>query len=224
MIELAKMDSLAFDPKTLKATAGGGAKNQTLYDNLPGLGVSVTHGRCASVGVGGLVLGGGIGFNMRMHGLLIDQLLETEIITAKGEKLICNKDTNKSLFWACRGGGGGNFGINTSFTFQTFPVDQVTVFSLAWTSNLDELLKVALDLLPGMPNEFGCKLAVVNSAKSGLSITLLGQIVGSKAPLTKLLDELSRCSKPSEEVVKPMAYWGCADPFSWRRRPPRVLA
>ena len=102
---------------------GGGARNANVYAGLRPVSRAITHGRCMAVGVAGLVLGGGIGFSQRRRGLTCDQLTETEIITAAGERLLCNERENADLFWACRGGGGGNFGVNVSFTFQAFPVD-----------------------------------------------------------------------------------------------------
>ena len=86
-----------------------------------------------------VVLGGGLGFYMRQHGLAIDCLQSTEIVTADGRRHHLTEDKDerpkKDLFWALCGGGGGNFGINTSFTFRTFEVPpQVTVFSMKWYS------------------------------------------------------------------------------------------
>ena len=138
----------------------GGARNANVYAALRPLGRAITHGRCKGVGVAGLVLGGGIGFSQRLQGLACDQLVETEIVIASGELLRCNEVDNADLFWACRGGGGGNFGVNTSLTFQTFPVAVVTVFRLVWRSGLDELLPAALALLPTTPDRLGCKLFV----------------------------------------------------------------
>jgi FAD/FMN-containing dehydrogenase len=109
---------------------GGGARNANVYAGLRPANRSITHGRCEGVGVAGLVLGGGIGFSQRRRGLTCDQLVETEIVTAAGERLVCNEKENADLVWACRGGGGGNFGVNVSLTFQTFPVDVMTVFKL----------------------------------------------------------------------------------------------
>jgi FAD/FMN-containing dehydrogenase len=209
-IDLSLQNSLRFDDRTGRATVGGGATNATLYNGLPKTGRSVTHGRCKPVGVGGLVLGGGIGFNMRRHGLLIDQLKETEIVLASGRKLRCNAQENADLFWACQGGGGGNFGINTSFTFQTFPVGELTVFDLNWTEKLDELLPVALDLLPGMPDRLGCKLSVVNRAGQPLRMNLLGQLAGSVEEFKKLMAPLFRLARPSGKPAT-MSYWAAQD-------------
>src|SRR5262249_15068484 len=131
MIDLGGLRGVDFDPATRVATVGGGVINSTLYAALQRNGVTITHGRCPRVGVGGFFLGGGIGFNMRAHGLACDQLKATQIVTADGQ--VRTVDGSADLFWACRGGAGGNFGINTSFSVQTFDVPrQLTVFSLSW--------------------------------------------------------------------------------------------
>jgi FAD/FMN-containing dehydrogenase len=113
MIDLGLLNRIDFDPATRVATIGGGTLNSTLYPTLQKLGVTITHGRCPTVGVGGFFLGGGIGFNMRAHGLACDQLVGTQLVTADGQ--VRTVDPTSDLFWACRGGAGGNFGVNTSF-------------------------------------------------------------------------------------------------------------
>lgn len=207
MIDLSLQNWIEFDDRTGKATVGAGARNATLYSNLPAKKASVTHGRCMEVGVGGLVLGGGIGFNMRLHGLLIDQLEATDLITASGKTLHCSPSENRKVFWACQGGGGGNFGINSSFSFQTFPVGDVTVFDLTWNDKLDDLLPAALDLLPGTPDKLGAKLSVVKRAKDPMAINLLGQLVGTQDELLKLLAPLFKLAEPSKRKILTLPYW-----------------
>ena len=129
-------------------------------------------------------------------------MIETEIVTAAGELVVCNKDQNPDLFWACRGGGGGNFGVNVSFTFESFPVDVMTVFKLGWTDHLDELLPAALDLLPTTPDRLGCKLS-----GTPLELELLGQLVGTEAELRALLAPLYRIGAPGEEIISTLSYW-----------------
>lgn len=207
MIDVSSQKTLSFDDATRKATVGAGARNATLYAALPEKGCSVTHGRCKQVGVGGLVLGGGIGFNMRLHGLLIDQLEETEVMTADGKTHRCNQRENADLFWACKGGGGGNFGINTSFTFQTFAVGMITVFNIVWKEKIDELLPAALDLLPTTPDRLGCKLSVSTKEKGVLALNLLGQLVGTPEELAKLLAPLYRLAAPTDPFIAYKPYW-----------------
>lgn len=212
MIDLSLIKSLEYDERTGKARVGAGARNANLYADLPKVQHSVTHGRCKQVGVGGLVLGGGIGFNMRKHGLLIDQLVETDLMTADGKIHHCSKDENPNYLWACQGGGGGNFGINTSFTFQTFEVGMVTVFNITWQQNIDDLFPRALDLIPTLPDEFGCKLWLTQK-KSGLTLSLLGQYVGPEADLRRLLSPLLSRGGTATEIIEHRPYWDVQESF-----------
>lgn len=212
MIDLSDLDSFQADSSGI-VKVGAGARNATLYKELPRLKRSVTHGRCENVGVGGLVLGGGVGFNMRLHGVLVDQLIGTELMTADGRVHNCTAGENPDLLWACQGGGGGNFGINTSFTFESFPVGKVTVFNFRWEDGMDVLFPVALDLLPGLPNAFGCKLWLVNSQEHGFSMNLLGQYHGPEDELRKLLAPLLRRGVPDKADIKYADYWDVQKSF-----------
>ena len=184
---------------------GGGARNADVFTALRAGNHAITHGRCKGVGVAGLTLGGGIGFSQRLHGLTCDQLVETEIVIASGELLVCNATENADLFWACRGGGGGNFGVNVSLTFRTFPVGDYTVFKLTWRDGIDDLLPAALELLPSLPHRLGCKLQVGPGSKTALN--LLGQLAGTQAELAELLAPLYRLSQPSQSAISVLPYW-----------------
>ena len=102
------------------ASIGAGAKLGDVYATLGQQQRSIPAGSCASVGIAGLVLGGGLGIADRVHGLTCDALLQVELVTADGELLLCDQQNHPELFWALRGGGGGQFGIATRFTLQTF--------------------------------------------------------------------------------------------------------
>jgi hypothetical protein len=93
----------------------------------------VPTGTCATVGVSGLTLGGGIGFEDRMYGLTCDALKEVQVVLADGSTVRANASQNADLFWACRGGGGGNFGIVTEYTFNTSPATSVGYATLRWS-------------------------------------------------------------------------------------------
>ena len=129
-----------------------------------------------------------------------DQLIETEIVIASGERLVCDATENADLFWGCRGGGGGNFGVNISLTFRTFLVGDYTVFKLNWSAGVEDLLPAALELLPSMPDRLGCKLQV--EAGSTNALNLQGQLAGTQAELAQLLAPPYRIAKPAEEAIR----------------------
>jgi FAD/FMN-containing dehydrogenase len=111
------------------ATIGAGAKLADVYDQLIARNVAIPLGTCLSVGISGLTQGGGIGVVDRMWGLTCDALVSAQVVTADGRMLTCDATTEPDLFWAIRGGGGGNFGVVTSFTFKTHPTQDLTNFS-----------------------------------------------------------------------------------------------
>jgi FAD/FMN-containing dehydrogenase len=111
------------------ATIGAGAKLADVYDQLIARGVAIPSGTCLSVGIAGITQGGGIGLVDRMYGLTCDNLLAAQVVLADGRVVTCDAANEPDLFWALRGGGGGNFGVATSFTFRTHPTRDLTNFS-----------------------------------------------------------------------------------------------
>ncbi len=207
MIDVSSLNQVEFDAASGKVRMAGGVRNSGARATLLQVDAAITHGRCVGVGVSGLTLGGGIGFSMRSKGLTCDRLLETEIVTASGEILTCNADSNSDLFWACRGGGGGNFGINTSMTFQAFPVDQVTVFQVEWNSKPEEVLAALLRLGPSAPEQLGMLAAAEVTPGKAPSIFLLGQFYGSPQELRTILDPIFQIAAPITEDIHQDKYW-----------------
>jgi FAD/FMN-containing dehydrogenase len=204
MIDLALLRGMDFNPTTRVATVGGGMLNSTLYPALQKLGVTITHGRCPTVGVGGFFLGGGIGFNMRAHGLACDQLVGTQLVTADGQARTV--DPKSDLFWACRGGAGGNFGINTSFSVQTFNVPApLTVFSLSWTAKPRDVYAALMAALDGAPSGLGSRLQI--TAGQSPSVQLLGQLVGTPDQVRNILRPAYAIAAPDSEQIEEMSYW-----------------
>ncbi|WP_089314399.1 FAD-binding oxidoreductase [Actinomadura mexicana] len=130
VIDVSPMDAVERDGD--RAAVGAGTRLIDLYDKLAGDGVSVPSGSCPTVGVAGLTLGGGLGVTSRAYGLSCDALEAVQVVTADGRVLTCDAQRNPDLFWACRGGGGGNFGVAVSFTFRTHETGDVTPFSMRW--------------------------------------------------------------------------------------------
>ena len=124
VIDLRDMRALDVDVDGGTAWAETGLTAAEYSTALAAHGLATGFGDTGSVGIGGITLGGGIGYLVRKYGLTIDDLLAVELVTADGNLVCADADQNPELFWALRGGG-GNFGVATRFKFRTHPVDQV---------------------------------------------------------------------------------------------------
>jgi hypothetical protein len=204
------------------ATVAGGVRNTELYTLLAQNGAAITHGRCPTVGAAGFLLGGGIGFNMRTHGAACDQLVESEIVTADGRIRTIRPDGDemaRNLFWACQGGGGGNFGINTSFTVNTFAAGRLTMFDLTWTAATPATDKVAAALitaLEGAPIAMGLGTRLSLKAPhprdralgANVAISLIGQLTDRPGALEQLLAPAYAIAKPQQSLIRgDTPYW-----------------
>ncbi|MCG6875952.1 MAG: FAD-binding oxidoreductase [Betaproteobacteria bacterium] len=216
LIDLSMMRSAHFDPSTGGVRIGGGARNQDLYDTLERANAAITHGRCPSVGAAGFLLGGGIGFNMREHGLACDQLVASEMVTADGKIVALGATDNPDLLWACRGGGGGNFGINTAFTLQAFPAQPLTVFKLRWTARSPAPESVFAALMPALdraPDGFGSRVSLgaatpaERSAGKDVTISLIGQLTGNRKALDEILAAAYAVGRPQHIDIRETGYW-----------------
>jgi FAD/FMN-containing dehydrogenase len=118
-------------------------------------GLAVPFGIVSTTGVGGLTLGGGTGYLTRKYGLTIDNLIDADLVLADGRVVTASKDQYPDLFWAIRGGG-GNFGVVTSFLFQAHPVDMVYAGPMFWDAvHARQVLRAYRDFLPTAPDELG---------------------------------------------------------------------
>jgi FAD/FMN-containing dehydrogenase len=125
VLDLSRMKALEIDPGRRIARAETGLTAGEVTNALAPHGLAVGLGDTGSVGLGGLTLGGGVGYLVRKHGLTIDDLLAAEIVTADGRLLRADAEQHADLFWALRGGG-GNFGVATRFDYRLQPVETVT--------------------------------------------------------------------------------------------------
>ena len=120
-------------PGSGTVTVGAGAKLIDVYSQLAANGLLLPGGSCPTVGIAGLTLGGGIGVFARAYGLTCDQMATVEVVTADGVVRRCGPAQDEDLYWASRGGGGGNFGVVTSFGFRVHPIPEaITLFTLEW--------------------------------------------------------------------------------------------
>ncbi len=155
VIDLRQMHEVTVDPEARTATVGGGATMSHLDRATEPYGLATTGGRVSTTGVGGYTLGGGDGWLARKMGLACDNLQAVELVTASGDHVRASDSENPELFWALHGGG-GNFGIATSFTFRLRELPKVTVAILLWRPDAGpEVLRGYRDFLGTAPDEVG---------------------------------------------------------------------
>ncbi len=124
VIDVRSLTTVRADPQRAMVTVGAGMTNLPLYEALWPHKMVVPGGTCPTVGISGLALGGGFGRLSPLHGLTCDNLLGVRMVLADGRIVSADETENPDLYWACRGGGGGNFGVVTELTFRLQPVDK----------------------------------------------------------------------------------------------------
>ncbi len=156
VIDLSAMRGVRVDPAGRRAWVQGGALWGDVDHETQAHGLATTGGIVSHTGVAGLTLGGGVGWLMRTHGLTIDNLLAADVVTADGERLRASEDDQPDLFWALRGGG-GNFGVVTSFEFRLHPVGPTVLAGpIFWdASDAGEVLRFYRDFIRDVPDELG---------------------------------------------------------------------
>ncbi|TVL93814.1 FAD-binding oxidoreductase [Streptomyces sp. SAJ15] len=155
VVDLRRMHAVTVDPDRRTARVGGGATMSHLDRATQPYGLATTGGRVSTTGVGGFVLGGGTGWADRMFGLACDNLLAVDLVTAEGDTVRASEDEHPELFWALHGGG-GNFGVATSFTLRLHPLPLVTLMLLMWPPEAGpDVLRDYRDFLESAPDEVG---------------------------------------------------------------------
>jgi hypothetical protein len=173
-----------------QAVVGTGARLGTIYNTLGSHGLAIPAGTCPSVGIGGHALGGGFGLASRAWGLAADNLVSVQIVTADGQVLIADAKNHSDLFWACRGGGGGNFGIVTKLVFRTHAVATGSYFVATWPwAQAEEVVDSYLRWGPGTPDGLGA-LCRLSTGPSGPAVQVFGQFLGDESRLKSILADL----------------------------------
>ena len=132
IVDVSEIASVSCDSRRATRNVGAGIDMLTLSETLCESGLCLPLATGPTVGLAGLVQGGGFGISSRRFGLMCDVLVSAELVDANGDFVTASADTNPDLFWAIRGGGGGNFGVATSFEFAPYAVDMVGVFNVNW--------------------------------------------------------------------------------------------
>lgn len=213
VLDLRDMRALEVDVEARTAWAETGLSAAEYCVAVGAHGLATGFGDTGSVGIGGITLGGGIGFLTRKHGLTIDSLLAAELVTAEGERLQVDASSHPDLFWAIRGGG-GNFGVVTRFQYQLHPVDRVIggMLMLPATAEViakviaaaeaapDELTAIA-NVMPAPPMPF-----VPEAYHGQLAVLLLLCCTGDGEAAERAVAPFRALATPIVDMVQAMRY------------------
>jgi len=160
VIDLSSLKGVRVDPASRVVRVEGGCTSGDVDHATHAFGLAVPSGIVSTTGVAGLTLGGRTGYLTRKHGLTIDNLLEADVVLADGSFVTTNATQHPDLFWALRGGG-GNFGVVTSFVFQAHPVNEVFAGPIFWdAADARVVMRAYRDFLPTAPEELGIFLGL----------------------------------------------------------------
>jgi FAD/FMN-containing dehydrogenase len=216
VIDLSAMRAVRVDPVDRRAWVQGGALWGDVDHETQAHGLATTGGIVSHTGVAGLTLGGGLGWLMRKHGLTVDNLLAVDVVTGDGERMRASDDEHPDLFWALRGGG-GNFGVVTSFEFRLHPVGPTVLAGpILWdASDAGEVLRFYREFIRDAPDELGTvvrfgtapPLPVIPEALHGRPVVMLGTCyAGSIEEGERRLRPLRAFRTPFLDLVGPAPY------------------
>jgi hypothetical protein len=216
MIDLSKLTQVSVDPQAKRARAGGGALLAGLDAATQAHGLAVPAGVVSHTGIGGLTLGGGMGWLTRQAGLSIDNLASAQVVTADGRIQRAAADENPDLFWAIRGGG-GNFGVVTEFEFRLHEVGPVVqVGLLFWDlEHGPSALRLAREVIAALPRELNIIIAGLNAPPApfvpeqhhhlpGYALAVAG--FGPTGQHHQVMARIRQALPPLWEFVTPMPY------------------
>jgi FAD/FMN-containing dehydrogenase len=191
VIDLSELNLVAVDRQSRTATVGAGAQLIDVVNQLAKAGAVLPVGSCPSVGVCGVTLGGGFGLAGRRFGLTADNLVGVNIVTADGHLRTVNAQTDADLLWALKGGGGGNFGIVTEFTFNIHPLPtSATYFNVTWPwSSAAEAIDAWQSWAPHTTDKI-TSILHLDSIKGPPTVSTVGQYLGPSAAVPGLLAPL----------------------------------
>jgi hypothetical protein len=190
IIDLSGLDEVVLAPDKNSVRAGGGVLAHGVEETVAKVGRAAVMGQCPSVGIGGYLTGGGVGPLMNKYGLACDNVTEAEVVLADGRIVTANANQNTDLFWAIRGGG-GNFGVVTSFTISLHPVSQVYAGMIGiGADNISDLLHMVRDVAALATDDLTTIGGISGNGKGGfemwLQVCYLGEASGSDRALAVL--------------------------------------
>ena len=209
VIDVSRMSSVAVNPVANTARVGAGAHLIDVYNTIGNAGRLLPGGSCPTVGIAGLALGGGIGVFGRKFGLTTDNIRSLTMVTADARIVTADASTNSDLYWACRGGGGGNFGVVTSFEFNVHAMPEVTLFTLQYPWAAASTMLSAWSLwINTAPDEVWSNCQLLSQGTYGYLPQIAGVYCGSPAELANVLAPLKSMigSAPSYSFIGANSY------------------
>ncbi len=217
VLDMRNMAGISVNTRNRTATIGAGAQLIDVYAPLAARGVTIPAGSCPSVGIAGHALGGGMGLAGRQFGLTADNLLSAQIVTADGRVRTASANSNPDLYWALRGGGGGNFGVVTSFTFRVHAVPRtVAGFEVFWPwSRAADALAAWQAWAPYARSQL-TSIFHLNGGGGSTSVAVSGQYFGPASDLGRLLGPLiasgGRITTFNDGYLRMQQIWaGCSN-------------
>jgi FAD/FMN-containing dehydrogenase len=216
VIDLSPMKGIHVDPERRTAEAQAGVLWSELDRATQACGLAVTGGVISHTGIAGLTLGGGIGWLMRKYGLTVDSLLSVDLVTAEGTLVSASAQEHPDLFWAVRGGG-GNFGVVTSFRYRLHPVGPLVMAGIMLypVANAGAILRCFRDIMPTAPDEVGAQVVFVTAPPAPFippplhgtrMIGIAACHCGTVEDAARDLAPLRRVGPPAVDLVQPMPY------------------
>ncbi|MFG1928473.1 FAD-dependent oxidoreductase [Cryptosporangium sp. NPDC048952] len=209
------------------AVVGAGARLMDVYTALAARGRALPAGSCPTVGVGGSTLGGGLGVVARPFGLTCDHMRAATIVTADGEVRTVDANHDADLFWSLRGGGGGNSGIVTDFTFSTVPAPSVTIFTLRFpAASSVRVLAAWAAWMATAPERLTslCAITAAGTPTNRVTGTWTGAVAGLSTQLNALISEVraaptSRTTHTYSFLDAMKSFGGCLSKTAAQCRP-----
>jgi FAD/FMN-containing dehydrogenase len=206
MIDLSPMNSVRVDPVQRTARAEAGLTWGEYNRETQAFGLASTGGVVSTTGITGLTLGGGLGWLGGKHGLSCDNLLSADLVTAEGRFLTASADQNPDLFWGLRGGG-GNFGVVTSFDYRVHPVGPVLAGMVMHPmAKAREVLRFYRDYARTCPDELTAFAGLMTSQEGDPVVAIVVGYVGDLADGEKWVAPLRRFGSPLVDTIAPMSY------------------
>jgi FAD/FMN-containing dehydrogenase len=206
LIDFSAMRTVRVDPESRTARADPGCTWTDFDTETSALGFATTGGTVGSTGIGGLTLGGGLGFLMGSYGLTCDNVVSVDLVTASGEALTVSERSHPDLFWGIRGGG-GNFGVLTSFEYRLHPVDRLLAGLVVYPeAAARDALELFREVASTAPDELSCAFAML-TLPDGPKVAAIAACFNGPIEIGEtLVRRVRELGPPVDDGIRPMRY------------------